>query len=68
MSFHPQAQSVPSFLIATACKRPAETDRQLASVPICAGSLLSLVVPIPSWPYLFDPQAHSVPSFLIARV
>jgi hypothetical protein len=45
---------------------PAATDSQLVEVPTWTGTLLSVFVPIPSWPYVFHPQAQSVPLVLTA--
>src|SRR5690606_16586642 len=60
----PQAQSVPSDLIATLCSLPADICSQPVSVLICTGVCFSVVVPSPIYPWSFLPQAQSVPSWL----
>src|SRR5688572_12721666 len=68
LPFPPQAQSVPSLLIAAVCISPSDTLDQFVAVPTWVGMLLLITLPMPNWPLLFAPQVHSFPSLLMAAL
>src|SRR6185369_3543460 len=65
-SFRPQAQRVPSTLMAKEVEPPAAIAVQSLAVPIRAGALLAAA--LPSWPLVLSPQAQRLPSAFSARV
>ena len=72
-SLNPQAATVPSEHKARLWAAPAATETTVlpASTPLCvtrAGTWLSIVLLLPSWPYPLPPQAATVPSEHKARL
>ena len=62
----PQAQSVPSVLIANDKDEPEEAVDHPVSVPTWTGEERATTSPVPSPPVLLYPHVHSVPSVFIA--
>src|SRR5262249_43311772 len=68
--FPPQASTWPVLVSARLWKQPARTSVTLTpdgSVTL-TGVVLSVVVPLPSWPRLFKPQASTWPELVSATV
>src|SRR2546423_6030454 len=74
ISLQPQVHTVPSDFNAALWQSPPETAITLARKPTalgpstCTGRWLSLVLLLPSSPFVLMPQAHTLPSCLTATV
>ena len=62
----PQAQRLPSVLMAIEYASPHAMVAQPPPVPTRTGAVRSVVSPRPSWPDAFAPHAHRLPSVLTA--